>query len=404
MLDLILSPLLFMFGFTFVISIVVVIHELGHFWTARACGAKVDVFSLGIGPVLYSVKDRKHTEWRLSALPLGGYVKFSGDKDISSFPSAEKLANMKQQAKENGTEKNLKHYFHFLPLWKKVLIVVAGPLANFILGILIFTALEFSFGSVKVEPLVGEVFENSPAQRAGIKPNDYIAAINQKPVESFSDIQSKVGLASGNELIFEINRDHQSMEVIVVPEKALIEDGIGGKVEIGRIGIGSHQNAKIIRETYGLTESFYQGLKRTGSLIVLPVTYLKRVFSGKEKADQLGGPIRIAMLSGMTAIKSVKGSGNIDADPVLGQRLLILLVRLLTITGAISVSLGLINLFPLPVLDGGHLLFYGIEFIIGRPVNTKIMEASFKIGLALILLLFIFVTVNDLIYLGKYYS
>ncbi len=360
--------------FLFVLTIVVFFHELGHFIVARWCKVDVRVFSIGFGREIFGFNDKKGTRWRLSWIPLGGYVKFSGDENAASAPDADALKNM--------TEDERKGNFHAKTLAQRAAVVVAGPLANFLLAIVIFAAMFTFVGQRQTLPLVDAVTENSAAAQAGFKAGDLVLSIDGEPIESFGEMQRIVSVSAGQELTIFVKRKGAEIALKATPRKQETTDVFGNTIRRGLLGIrrSASPDDWVLKKHDPLT-SVWMGTKETYFVISRTMTYLYDVVTGREKADQLGGPIRIAQVSGQVASAGF--------------------LALMNLAAILSVSIGLINLFPIPMLDGGHLLFYGIEAIRGRPLSEKTQEIGFRIGLALVLMLMIFATWNDLIHLSS---
>lgn len=378
MIDILTFPVDLVIGYILpalvVLTIVVFVHEMGHFLVARWCGVGVDTFSIGFGRELVGFYDRRGTRWRISAIPLGGYVKFTGDENAASVPDAAAL--------EAVPEEKRKGLFHFASLWRRAAIVAAGPLANFLLAIAIFAVLFASIGRPVSLPVVDSIVPDSPAEAAGIQPGDRIVAIDGAPIESFSDIQRIVTLASDDELAIVVERDGGRFELTATPERREVTDGFGGTQRVGVLGISRSIGAdEITYVRYGPAQAVTEGVKETGMIIERTLTYVKRLFTGRETVDQLSGPVRITQVSGVVA-----SSGG--------------LVALLHLSAILSVSIGLINLFPVPMLDGGHLVFYAIEAVRRRPLSARAQEMAFRVGFALVIMLFVFVTFNDIIKLA----
>ncbi|MCW5752469.1 MAG: RIP metalloprotease, partial [Alphaproteobacteria bacterium] len=313
-------------SFLVVLTGIVFVHEWGHYIIARLCGVRVEVFSIGFGRELYGWDDRHGTRWKISAIPLGGYVKFFGDASAASTPDREGLDRL-DVAERSVT-------FHDKTVGQRAAIVAAGPVANFIFAILVF-ALLFAFnGQPYTAPVVGEVLEDTPAAAAGFRAGDRIVAIDGRRIERFEEIRSSVALATGNSLAFTVERDGASQVLEVVPRRVEMDDGFGGKARIGQIGIRSASRLEF-REL-GPFEAVMAGVRETGAVISGTLTYLGRFVVGRESGQDLGGPLRIAKMSGDIAQIS--------------------LVALISLTATLSVSIGLINLFPIPLFDGGHLV------------------------------------------------
>ena len=362
------NGLFVLLSFLFVLSIVVFIHEMGHFLVARWCGVHVKAFSLGFGREIFAFVDRHGTRWRLAWLPLGGYVKFMDDENVASMPSREALEKMTPEERAGS--------FHAKPVWQRAAVVAAGPIANFLLAIVIFALLFTFIGQRSTEARIDEVIPDTPAARAGFKPGDLILAIDGAPISSFNDVLRIVTVSPDRELTVKVDRGGAPAIVKVTPETREAPDGIGGKIRRGTIGIKRVTNPQnILVKKTSLLEGVGQGVKETIYIATSTLQYMGDVVSGRQYADQLGGPIRIAEVSGQVA--------RIGIEP------------LLQLVAVISVSVGLINLFPVPLLDGGHLMFYAIEGIRRRPLSERSQEIGFKIGLAVVLMLMVFSTWND---------
>ena len=501
-----------------VLMLVVFIHELGHFLVGRWCGVGIQEFSIGFGKELIGFNDKYGTRWKLSAIPLGGYVKFVGDENAASLPKASQEPgaqrhdrvepssvpnteydrqlqyekhrhgdteglldvhagrqpdeeiepgsketgpqNPRGEAVENfhvqnseraehhtnkgadtafgsvvdkeglryvaplivdqqrkpgtdieGGDKNAqnqdkgrptalvpasgkalvagslaaqydKTHFHNASVWKRTAIVTAGPIANFLLAIAIFAVVFATLGRPITAPRVDTLLPGGAAEAAGFLPGDLIVEIDGKPIDSFSQIQQIVTLSAGNTLTIVVDRDGERVTLTPTPERREMPDGLGGIQRVGVLGITRNMaEGDLVFKRYTPLQAIVEGVKETGHIIERTMTYIGRLIAGRETADQLSGPIRIAQVSGVIA-----SSGGIPA--------------LLHLSAILSVSIGLINLFPIPMLDGGHLVFYAIEAIRGRPVSQRAQEIGFRIGLALVIMLFVFVTFNDIVRLA----
>lgn len=355
--------------FLIVLTIVVFFHELGHFLVARWNGVKVDAFSIGFGPELWGFDDRHGTRWKLSAVPLGGYVKFHGDADAASTPDFQGAAAMSEEEKAVS--------FLHKRVGQRAAIVAAGPIANFILAIVIFTLTFMFLGRGMTDPIVASVQEGSPSAEAGFEPGDIVRSIDGSPIRSFMDIPRVVAPNPGVTLRFVVEREGREVALDVTPRREVRTDRFGNRQEVGFIGLVNDPQAANYRiEKLGPIQAFGAAVGETWFIVSRTIGYLGGIITGRESADQLGGPIRIAKVSGDVATLGVGALINLAA--------------------VLSVSIGLLNLFPIPMLDGGHLVFYAIEAARGRPLGEKAQEMGFRVGLAIVLMLMVFATWNDL--------
>jgi regulator of sigma E protease len=359
--------------FLFVLTIVVFFHELGHFLVGRWCGVKVQAFSIGFGPEIVGFTDRHGTRWKLSAIPLGGFVKFFGDDNAASVPDHAAAAAM--------SEEERKVSFVHKPVPSRAAVVAAGPIANFILAIVIFAAIFATVGRQYTSPRVDTVQPGSAAQTAGFKTGDLVLSIDGQTIDSFADMQRIVSISAGEPLTVVVDRGGVPATLKATPQLRELKDNFGNVHRIGVLGIGrSMQPGDVKVKTYSPLAAVAEGAHETWSIVERTFGYIAGVFSGREAADQLGGPIRIAQVSGQVAT--------------------IGFVALMHLTAVLSVSIGLLNLFPIPLLDGGHLLFYVIEAVRGRPLSERSQEIGFRIGFAVVILLMIFATFNDILHLA----
>jgi regulator of sigma E protease len=359
--------------FLFVLTIVVFFHELGHFMMARWCGIRVLVFSIGFGPEIAGFNDRYGTRWKISAIPLGGYVKFFGDDNAASTPDHAAVAAMSDAEKKDS--------FIFQPIRSRAAVVAAGPIANFVLAIAIFAGIFMTVGKQTTSARVDTVQAGSAAEVAGFKPGDLVLSINGEKIESFSDMQRVVSISAGEPLAIEVDRGGVPVALKAVPQLKEIKDNFGNVHRLGVLGISrSMAPGDIKTEKAGPLRAIVMGAQETWFVVDRTLSYITGVFAGREAADQLGGPIRIAQVSGQVATAGF--------------------AALIHLTAVLSVSIGLLNLFPIPLLDGGHLLFYGIEAIRGRPLSERAQELGFRIGLAIVVMLMIFATFNDILHLA----
>src|SRR5215475_4381911 len=359
--------------FLFVLSIVVFFHELGHFLVARWAGVKVLTFSLGFGPELAGFHDRHGTRWKISAVPLGGYVKLLGDDTEASTPSTEALANMTAEERAGS--------FHHKKVGARAAIVAAGPIANFLLAIVIFTCLFTFFGKPSTTARVDKIEANSPAAAAGFQVGDIVTEIDGSKIGSFNEMQRIVSIHAGDKLTFTVKRGDQVVQLTGTPQLREDKDSFGNQQRRGILGI-TRQTAPgdSLTERVDPATALWLGIKETWFVIERTLAYIGGIFTGREAANQIGGPLRIAQISGQVA--------------TLG------LTALINLSAVLSISIGLLNLFPVPLLDGGHLLFYAVEAIRGRPLSERAQEMGFRIGLGLVLMLMVFATYNDILHLA----
>ena len=353
-------------AFLFVLTVIVFIHELGHFLVARRCGVSVEAFAIGFGREIAGFTDRHGTRWKIGWLPLGGYVKFEGDANPASLPLPQSLDASARQSPGN---------FYGKSVGARAAVVAAGPLANFILSTLIFALCYMTVGVPMLEPRVDAVQPGSAAAAAGILPGDVVRRIDGQEIVNFSDIQRIVMPRSGETLLVEVDRAGQPIGFEISPRSTEIDDGLGGKVQVGLLGVSKNPGGiGYVRKNP--IEALWLGGAETWELIEQTLHFVKRIFTGRESARQIGGVLSIANISGKAAAQGV--------------------YDLVQIVALLSVSIGLINLFPVPMLDGGHLLYYAIEAVRGRPLGANAQEWGFKVGFALVLALLLFAFWNDL--------
>ena len=342
---------------------------MGHYLVGRWCGIRSTAFSVGFGPEIIGFTDKRGTRWKLSAVPLGGYVKFFGDEDASSKPDNNNLSGMslEERAQTLGGAK----------LWKRAATVAAGPIANFILAIFIFAVLFGVYGRMISDPVVSEVRENSAAAAAGVMPGDRMVAIDGEKVVTFEDVRRYVGIRPGTQITVTVERDGQALSLPMVPTRTETTDQFGNKMELGIIGIVTDQTRGNFRHVeYSPGEALAEGVRETGHIVTGTFNYIGNLVTGRMNADQLGGPVRVAQASGQMATLGI--------------------AAVIQLAAVLSVSIGLLNLMPVPILDGGHLVFYAIEAVRGRPLGSGAQEIAFRVGLAMILSLMVFATWNDI--------
>jgi regulator of sigma E protease len=354
--------------FLLVLTILVFVHELGHYLIARRSGVRIEVFSIGFGPELFGWYDRAGTRWKFSAIPLGGYVKMFGDSDPSSSLGVARLGEM--------TEAERQVSFHHKRLGQRAAIVGGGPLANFAFAILLLALLFSTYGQPFTPADVGQVQAGSAADKGGIKAGDAIVSIDGGTISRFEDVQQIVRLNPGEPMTLVVRRDGQLVTLHVTPARTEMTDRFGNRHQIGLLGIGRSGVEYVKRDPVAAVG---QAFSETWNLSVSTLQAMWQIVIGTRASDELGGPLRIAQMSGEVAEGGV--------------------VPLLWFMAVLSINLGLINLFPVPVLDGGHLLFYAAEAIRGKPLGQRAQEYGFRIGLALVLTLMVFATWNDLVHL-----
>lgn len=390
--------LIAVFSFLLVLSFLVFFHELGHYSVARFFGIAVDRFSIGFGKPIWSRTSKAGVVWVVSRIPLGGYVKFSGDAGAASNPDAEMLEELRAAYEADPSGPSIDDIFHFRPVWQRALVVLAGPVANFILAIILFSGIGLWVGEQYYPSNIGSVTVDSPAEAAGFLPGDRILSLDGKPAEDFSYVQQYVMLRKNTPIEAVVDRDGQSVTLVVTPAPKEIRDPIGGKTVVGAIGLGLASDTKLIRESFGPVGALKYGVSETGDALKTTGTYLARIFTLKEDGKQLGSVVKIATVTGKVAADTAK------ADVPLGVKLKAWALRMTALAASISIALGVANLMPLPVLDGGHLVYYGYEAVAGRPLSQKKQEFGFKIGFAVLLTLFVVLTINDIGYVGSMLS
>ena len=396
-------------AFLVLLCIIVFFHEYGHFSVARMLGVRVDVFSIGFGKTIARWRDKQGTEWRIAMLPLGGYVKFFGDAGPASNANADVEAAQHEahpattQFPRPGHEHEVGRgmtaeeravCFHFKPVWARALIVAAGPIANFILAIAIFAGLLMSFGQMIGEPKVGAVQPGSAAEEAGFEAGDVIRTANGRKVGTFSDLTMVVRLSSGEEIAFEVDRGGETLILKATPRRQVVEDAYGNSAEMGVLGVVGDRNAfRFVR--YGPAEAFSGAVKQVWQIIASTGKFLSRLILGKEDAKQLGGPIKMAQYAGQSALSGFDGDPALDGIDLL-ERLKISLASFISLAGIVSVSIGFLNLLPVPVLDGGHLMYYAYEAAAGKPLGARAQAIGFRLGIVLLASFMLFVTWNDI--------
>ena len=366
----------FILPFIVLILIVVFIHEYGHYYFAKRYGVGVTDFSIGFGKEIFGWNDKSGTRWKICWIPLGGYVKFFGDMNVYSQADHKEIL-------EKYNEEEKKKLFNLKPLYQRTLIVFGGPLANFLLALVIFFSIYTFIGKDFTPAVINEVQKDSPAMVGGLKQNDIILEIDGNKVESIMDVSKFITMSTDEIIDFKIKRSYEELIFKVKPNTVLGEDNLGNKLKKRIVGIklGVYNN-EINHVKLGPAQSIYHAANEVYYVSISSLKYVGAMIFGKADASQLGGPIRIAKISGQVAEFGV--------------------IAFISMMAYISISLGLVNLFPIPMLDGGHLMFYAIEKVLGRPLSQKTQEGFFRIGLFLLISLMFFTTFNDLKDLGLF--
>ena len=356
-------------AFLLVISLIVFIHEMGHYLVGRWSGIRILAFSFGFGPELFGFTDKHGTRWKVSAIPLGGYVRFYGDADAASTPDFDAVNDLSPEERART--------FTGAKLWKRALTVAAGPLANFLLAIVILTGIFSVYGRYVADPVVAQVTKNSAAEAAGIIKGDLLMRIDGNVIETFDDIQRYVSIRPGVPMTLTVKRSGQEVNVPLTPKLTEITDRFGNKIGLGIIGIATDRSSGNLRVVHFTPlQAVGEAVRETGHIVTGTFRYIGNIFAGRMKADQLGGPIAVAQAAGQVATLGI--------------------IALLHLAAVLSVSIGLLNLMPVPVLDGGHLMFYAVEALRGKPVGEAAQGIAFRIGMFLVLSLMVFVTWNDI--------
>ncbi len=352
-------------SFFVVLSIIVFVHELGHFLVARWCGVKIEAFSIGFGKEVAGWNDRHGTRWKLCWILLGGYVKFAGDANAASLP--------------NTSAEHVPGSLYSKPVWQRMAVVAAGPIANFLLAIAIFAGIYMVHGVPNVDPIVGGVTSGSAAERAGLKAGDRIVSVDGSEIRSFGDFVQYVALHGAETMNIAVDRGGAKLTISATPELTVQGDGFGGQIKKPLLGVksaGALPGNEFKRDRLGPIEALKKGAGDTWNIISMTLKFLAKLFSGTGDPKQVGSVFSMA-----------KGAGDAASD---GAANFVFYIAFL------SVSVGLINLFPIPMLDGGHLVFYTIESVIGKPLSQRAQEIGFRVGLSLVFMMMAFGLWNDL--------
>jgi regulator of sigma E protease len=353
------------FSFLVIISVIVFVHEYGHFLVARLCGVRVDSFSIGFGPEVFGWNDRRGTRWKVSIFPLGGYVKMFGDETAASTPDSRKLRKMSAKEKKVA--------FQFKPLGQKAAIVSAGPITNFIFAVFVLAGLFMTYGRPESLPQIGAIVNDSAAQEAGLQVGDLFVELDGSKVVRFEDIRRIVSISPDTPLRYTIEREGKRIQGTITPKLTDVTDVFGNPVKVGIIGISP---SKVGYVTMGVGRSLVASVEETWNISAATLKAVGQMLTGKRSTDELSGILRIAKFSGQS---TEQGLGTV-----------------LWFMAMLSINLGLINLFPIPMLDGGHLMYYAIEAASGKPLAEKVQEYGFRVGLVILVALMIFATFNDI--------
>ena len=360
-----------MLPFLFVLTVVVFFHELGHYWVARRCGVRIETFSIGFGPEIIGFNDKAGTRWKLSWIPLGGYVKFWGDANVASAPDSDAIATMSSLERSGS-------YHHKTPL-QRIAISAAGPVANFILAIVIYWALAMSFGKAEHPPIAADVEAGGAAAEAGVIAGDRFVSIDGQPTRTFQDLGDIIKKSGGEPVEIVVERDGAEIPLTLTPRyKEHTIESTGRTFKFWMIGIRSDD--KPVLTELGPLAALDYAVTRTGDTISHMLSFIKRLVTGKEDTDQFGGVVRIAVFAGDMAQFGF--------------------LSLIGLVAGLSISIGLINLFPIPMLDGGHVLLYTIEAIRGKPLTERALELSYRVGLAFVVALMFLAIWNDVVWLS----
>lgn len=354
-------------GFLAVLGPLVTVHELGHYLVGRWFGVKADAFSIGFGKELAGFTDKRGTRWKLSALPLGGYVQFAGDMNPASQPSEEYLALPRDEREK---------CFQSKPLWQKALIVAAGPVTNFLVAIAILASFNYAYGKLQIAPVVAVMENGGAAYKAGVRPGDRILEVNGTTIASFDQIRGLVAPHPGEPIHIEARRAGERVNFHFTIPSSQESDSFGNSFVVGKIGIGPDMNLMEVKPL-GPLQSVGLAVRQTGDIVGMMVTGIRQIVTGDRSVKELGGPLKIAKFS--------------------GEQLSLGWFEFISFVALISINLAFINLLPIPALDGGHLAFYAAEAVRRKPASPRSQEWAYRTGIAFVLALMLFVTINDIV-------
>jgi len=352
-------------AFLLMLAPLIVLHELGHYLVARWCGVRADAFSVGFGKELLGWTDKRGTRWKLSAVPLGGYVQFAGDMNAMSMPAAE-AAQLAPEERQG--------IFQFHPLWQRTLIVLAGPMMNLLVALAIFTGFNMAYGRIVAAPVIAGFADPSPAQAAGLRIGDRIVKVDGEPIVDFDEVRERVYPYPGDQLTLTVLRAGKPLTVTLIIADKVHRDEFGNESRVGQIGVAAG-GLQLVRST--ALEALRLSVDQSAGIVRLMVTGIRQIVVGQRSVQELGGPVKIAQFS--------------------GQQLSLGIVPFVYFAAFISINLAFINLLPIPALDGGHLAFYAAEAVRRKPLGVRSQEWAFRTGLAFVLALMLFVTINDLV-------
>lgn len=396
MFEFLLSGLIFGASFLFVLSLLVFIHEMGHYSVARFFNVAVERFSIGFGKPIAQWRAKSGTLWTVGRIPLGGFVKFLGDAGAASNPDVEELEKIKTEMNEKHGKDAWKSCFHFKPLYQRTLVVLAGPMANFILAAVIFMGLAMFFGVQSQSAKITSVTEGSVAEAAGFIPGDEIVKINETRIANWQEMAQYIMLRAEVPLTVTVQREVGPVELFVTPQRIIRQDAIGGRMEAGAIGVGRLSERNLRK--YGVVEAAQYGVSEVINSISSTCLYIGRIFQGKENGKALGGIVKIGAITGKAGVDAASIDGS------LGFKFKVLFITLIQLAAFLSVGLGFANLMPIPVLDGGHLVYYGYEAVMRRPLSERAQEMGFRVGFGALITLFLVLTWNDIGYVADLFN